>query len=148
MVFQLLHIVIVSFSAFSVIQFINDLQVSPNNLCDKLLLDTVWLYPSPGFSWISLNGCFVGCFGLYNHQWKIFALSDFGHISSVGAVCCEDRFHTTKKGGMGEVGGHVHKMPHTWWLLLLAVEQPWLALAGPFYTLLTQRGTEATPLLL
>ena len=55
---------------------------------------------------------------------KNFALSDFGRISSVGAVCCEDRFRTTKIGGMGEVGGHVHKMPHTWWLLLLAVEQP------------------------
>ena len=47
---------------------------------------------------------------------------------------------------MGEVGGHVQEMPHTRWLLLLAVEQPWLALAGPFHTLLIQRGTEATPL--
>ena len=37
------------------------------------------------------------------------------------------------------MGGHSHDMLCTWWLSWLAVEKPWLALAGPF---LTQMGVE------
>ena len=33
------------------------------------------------------------------------ASSDFGHMLSVGAIRFEDRFCTSKKGGMGKVGG-------------------------------------------
>ena len=44
------------------------------------------------------------------------------------------------------MGGHIQDMPCTWRLPWRAVEQPWLALAGPFLTLLAQMGTETTPL--
>ena len=44
------------------------------------------------------------------------------------------------------MGGHSYDMPYTWQLPWLDVEQPWSALAGPFLTLLVQKGTETTPL--
>ena len=51
-------------------------------------------------------------------------------------------FALAKKGGIGEVGGLIQNMSCTRQLPWLPVEQPWLALAGPFLTLLTQMGTE------
>ena len=42
--------------------------------------------------------------------------SDFGHMLSVGAIRFEDRFCTSKKGGVGG-GGWVHPgVPCTWQL--------------------------------
>ena len=42
--------------------------------------------------------------------------SDFGHMFSVGAIRFEDRFCTSKKGGVGG-GGWVHPgVPCTWQL--------------------------------
>ena len=62
------------------------------------------------------------------------ASSDFGRMLSVGAIHFEDRFCTSKKGGIGG-GVWVHReVPCTWELLWLAVEKPWSALAGPFPT--------------
>ena len=52
-------------------------------------------------------------------------------------------FALAKKGEMGEVGGHSHDMPYTWWLSWLAVEKPWSALAGPFYTNGHRKGSSA-----
>jgi len=74
------------------------------------------------------------------------ASSNFGRMLSVGAICFEDRFCASKKGGIGEGGrvsarGAMH-MAAAW----LAVEKPWLALAGPFLTLLAQTGSGTTPL--
>ena len=37
-------------------------------------------------------------------------------------------------------------MPGTWRLSSLAVERPWLALAGPFLSCLAQTGVETAPL--
>ena len=54
-------------------------------------------------------------------------LSDFGRMLSVGTIPFEDRFCASKKGGMGEVGGHSHR----------------IYCLGSF---LTQMGTETTPL--
>ena len=53
------------------------------------------------------------------------ALSDFGRMLSVGAICFEDRFCASKKGGMrgGEVGGFQLGVPCTWQLPWLAVEK-------------------------
>ena len=43
-------------------------------------------------------------------------LSDYGHMLSVGAIRFEDRFCTSKKGGVGG-GGWVHPgVPCTWQL--------------------------------
>ena len=42
--------------------------------------------------------------------------SDFGHMLSVGAIRFEDRFCTSKKGGVGG-GGWIHPgVPCTWQL--------------------------------
>ena len=52
----------------------------------------------------------------------------------------EDRFYASRKGGT-EVGGWVHSMVQTAWLLLgLAVEGPWSALGGPFLSSFAQMG--------
>ena len=40
------------------------------------------------------------------------------------------------------VGEHIQDMPCTWLLPWLPVEQPWLALAGPFLTSLAQVGAK------
>ena len=45
-------------------------------------------------------------------------------------------FALAKKVGKGEVGVHSHDMLCTWQLPWLAVEQLWLALAGPLFNLL------------
>ena len=92
------------------------------------------------------------------------ASSDFGHMLSVGAIRFEDRFCTSKKGGVGG-GGWVHPgvpctwqlpwlareepwsgVPCTWQLPWLAREEPWSAVAGPFLALLAQTGSGTTPL--
>ena len=39
------------------------------------------------------------------------------------------------------MGGHSHNMLCTWQLSRLAIERPWLVLAGPFLTLLAQTTT-------
>ena len=61
----------------------------------------------------------------------------------------------SKKGGIGrgsrdnakgEVSGFQHGVPCTWQLPWLAIEKPWSALTGPFFTLLAQKGS-GTPLL-
>ena len=57
---------------------------------------------------------------------------------SVGAICFEDGFSGSRKGG---IAGAVQ-------LPWLAIEQPWSALAEPFLTLLAQMGSGTTPLLL
>ena len=45
-----------------------------------------------------------------------FGVSDFGRMLSVGAIRFEDRFCTSKKGGVGG-GGWVHPgVPCTWQL--------------------------------
>jgi len=70
------------------------------------------------------------------------ASSDFGRTLSVGAIRFEDRFCASKKGGIGG-GGWVHPgVPCTWQLPWLAREEPWSAVAGPFFTLLAQRAQE------
>ena len=76
-----------------------------------------------------------------------FAVSDLGRILSVGAISLKIyRFCGSKNGGIGEVTGFQHRMPCTWQLLSLAVEQPWLALVRPFLSVLTQMGIEKAPL--
>ena len=79
-------------------------------------------------------------------------------LLSDGAICFDDRFCASKKGGIGEVGGFQHRVPctwaaalagcrkalvvtglsvsllqhgmsYTWQLPWLAVEKPWLVLA-------------------
>ena len=74
--------------------------------------------------------------------------SDFGHMLSVGAICFDDTFCTSKKGGIGG-GGWVHRgVPCTWQLPWLAREEPWSLVAGSFFTLLAQTGSGTTPLAL
>ena len=65
---------------------------------------------------------------------------------SVGAIRFEDRFCSSKKGEMGEVGGHIHDMPYTWQLSWLAVERPCSALGRLFLSFLAQTGVETAPL--
>ena len=64
---------------------------------------------------------------------------------SVSAIRFEERFFTSKIGGIGggervSVQGAVHNALFTWQLPCLAVEKPWSALAGPFLSFLTQTG--------
>ena len=40
--------------------------------------------------------------------------------------------------GQGEVGRFRHSVLCIWWLSWLAIEMPWLALAGPFLSFLVQ----------
>ena len=76
-----------------------------------------------------------------------FAVSDLGRILSVGAISLKIyRFCGSKNGGIGEVTGFQHRMPCTWQLPWLGIEQPWSALAGPYLTLLAQTGLAITPL--
>ena len=42
--------------------------------------------------------------------------------------------------GQGEVGECIHRVQTAWVLLSLAVESPWLALGGPFLSLLCMNG--------
>ena len=67
------------------------------------------------------------------------ASSDFGRMLLVGAIRFEDRFCTSKKGGIGG-GGRIHpELPCTWqlpWLAAVHVaaalaycRKPWSALA-------------------
>ena len=65
------------------------------------------------------------------------ASSDFGRMLSVGAICFEDMFCASKKGGIGGDG---------WVQPWLATEELWSAVAGPFFTLLAQTGSGTTPL--
>ena len=74
------------------------------------------------------------------------ASSDFGCMLPVSAIRIEDRFCASKKGRVGEVGGFQHGVLCTWQLPWVAVENLWLALAGPFLTLLAQTGSGTTPL--
>ena len=53
---------------------------------------------------------------------------------------------TSKKGGIGEVGGCHPLAEGTWLHSWLAVEiRPWLALAVPFLSCLAKTGVETTP---
>ena len=65
---------------------------------------------------------------------------------SVGAIHFEDRFCTSRKGGVGrgEVGGCHLEGDSAWWLLQLAVEKPWSMPGGPF-CFLAQTGLENAP---
>ena len=60
-------------------------------------------------------------------------------LSSVVAICFEDRFYTRKKVGHAV---HMAAALASW----LAVEQLWSALAGPPLILLAQTGVGTTPL--
>ena len=44
------------------------------------------------------------------------------------------------------MGGLSDEVSYTWRLSWLAVERPWLALAGPFLSLLAQKGAETASL--
>ena len=61
---------------------------------------------------------------------------------SVGIVRFEDRFCASKKGGIGGGGQFTPELPCTWQLPWLAVEKPWLTLAWPFLSFLTQTGID------
>ena len=63
---------------------------------------------------------------------------------SVGAICFEDRFCTSKNGGIrgGGLGFSTGCLVHGTSL----VEILWLALAGPFLSFLSQMGIEKAPL--
>ena len=80
------------------------------------------------------------------------ASSDFGRMLSVGAICFEDRFCASKKGGIGGGGrvsawGAVHMAGAVHIAAALAgCKKPWSALAGPFLTLSAQTGLGTTPL--
>ena len=57
------------------------------------------------------------------------ASSDFGRMLSVGAICFEDKFCASEKGGIGG-GGWVHReVPCTWQLPWLAREERWSAVS-------------------
>ena len=58
-------------------------------------------------------------------------------LITVGAIHFEDRFYASEKGGIGGGGWHIYVHMMLAWL---AVEWPWLALAGRFLTV------ETTPL--
>ena len=58
------------------------------------------------------------------------SLVPFGCMLSVGTIHFEDRFCASKKGGMGEVDGHIQDMPCTWRLPWLPVEQTALVSTG------------------
>ena len=69
---------------------------------------------------------------------------------SVGTIRLEERFCTSKIGGIGgggrvSVQGAVHMALFTWQLPWLAVENSWSALAGPFLSFLTQMGLNKAP---
>ena len=53
---------------------------------------------------------------------------------SVSVICFEERFCASKKVGKGEVDGFQHRVPCTWQLPCLAVENLGVALPGPFLT--------------
>ena len=80
---------------------------------------------------------------------------------SVRAIRSEDRFHVSKKGGIGRGGrvsargavhmaaalaGCQHGVPCTWQLPWLAVENPGRQLAWAFPSFLTQMGVDKAPL--
>ena len=74
------------------------------------------------------------------------------HIHSTLAACYQlvqsvlkIGFALAKMVAQGEVG---RDMPCIWQLSWLAVEKPWLALAGPFLSFITQMGIEKALLLL
>ena len=67
---------------------------------------------------------------------------NFGHLLSVGTYHFEDVFCTSTKGRIGKVGGPGVDMLCTW----LAVERPWLTLAGPFLSFLAQMDIQSTSL--
>ena len=58
----------------------------------------------------------------------------------------EDRFWTSKKGGIGGGGQFQHGVLCTWQLPWLAVEKPCSALACPFLSFLTKAGIDKAPL--
>ena len=53
-------------------------------------------------------------------------------MSSVGTICFEDRFSTSRKGGVGEVGGCCTTLADSAWRVLqLAIERAWSELGWP-----------------
>ena len=72
------------------------------------------------------------------------ASSDFGRMLSVGAICFEDRFCASRKGGTGG-GGCTALADSAWRLLQLAVEKPWSMPGGPFVCFLPQTSVENAP---
>ena len=58
-----------------------------------------------------------------------FAPNNFDHLS-----CINHTAHSAERVGQGEggeVGLVIHRVLCTWWLLVLAVNGPWLAPGGP-----------------
>jgi len=51
-------------------------------------------------------------------------------------------FFATRKAEQGKEGGAPKRVPAAWLLLSLAVESPYLALAGPFLSPFVQMGLE------
>ena len=75
----------------------------------------------------------------------LLALSDFGHMLSVGGICFEDRFCASRKGGTGG-GGWVPLGDSAWRLYQqLVVEKPWSMPGGPFVCFLAETGVENAP---
>ena len=69
---------------------------------------------------------------------------DFSCMLSVGAICFNDRFCTSKKGGIGG-GGRVLAWGAMYMAAALAgLRKPRSALAGLFLTLLAQTGSGTT----
>ena len=72
-------------------------------------------------------------------------------MSSVGAICFEDRFYARKKGGIGRGGIGGDGRISAWGAMHMAAtlagyRTALLALAGSFFILLAQMGSATTPL--
>ena len=82
-----------------------------------------------------------------NNWWQVYLLCNFGCMLSVGATSPYPKNLAQKRWDRGRfVGILIHDMPCTWRLSWLAIERPWLALAGPSVSFLAQTGVETSPL--
>ena len=80
---------------------------------------------------------------------------EIGCMFSLGAICFEDRFCTSRKDGtreggwvlrwVGVGGGWVSPRDSAWWLWQLAVEKPWSMPGRPLFCFVAQTGLENTP---
>ena len=64
---------------------------------------------------------------------------------SVGAICFEDRFCASRKGGTGGSGRGIALGDSAWRLLWLGIKKAWSVLDGPFFCFLVQMSVENCP---
>ena len=81
---------------------------------------------------------------MYYHKHPLNSTVHFCTVQKMSLCACVQVLHQQK----GEVGGVIHRVLYTWWLLGLAINKPWLALSGPIPALATWTGVEKSTLTL